>query len=183
MSVSTAEHGSLAKRIVAYLIDSLVSTIAGLVVVRLALSGLLAAGLYSAAGLILPNITSVDVDATTLWESYSAVEKARVMVMFVALPRWLYMTLFHGSRLQATPGKLLLGLKLVDACGARLSYMASAVRSLSRGALYLCTLGLSELVSVVFIMTRQKREALLDLIVGSKVVLCHSPSRSGNTLA
>jgi uncharacterized RDD family membrane protein YckC len=105
-----------------------------------------------------------------LWATYSVLDKLSFMVTAVAFPRWIYMTLFHASPLQATPGKMWVGLKVVDANGSRIGYGAAALRSLFRGLLFVCTLGLSEVINVFFIAKRKRRQALHDLIVGSEVV-------------
>lgn len=76
-----------------------------------------------------------------------------------------YYTLFHASKWQATIGKKLLGLKVTDKNGKRLSFW----RSLGR---YLVSSLLSSILLIGFILAAftEKKQALHDLIVGSVVI-------------
>lgn len=56
-------------------------------------------------------------------------ERALVMVA-VALPVWLYFTWFEAAPFGRTPAKRLLGLRITDADGARITRKAAAVRAL-----------------------------------------------------
>jgi uncharacterized RDD family membrane protein YckC len=163
-------HGSLLLRVLAYVVDHFVASFAGLLVMGVLLRGLISAGLYGTASLIFPNLGPGPVDTVTLWASYSFLDKLRVMTALIALPRWVYMTAFQGSPLQATPGKMLLGLKVVNALGLPVGYKTAALRSLVRGLLFVLTFGLSGIVNLVLIQVRPKRQAIHDLVVGSEVV-------------
>jgi uncharacterized RDD family membrane protein YckC len=152
--------------------DHFLVSAAGPMAMGIILKVLLALGLYSMASLIMPNITGPTsaADLRALWNTFSALDRLIFVIKVLVFPRWIYMTLFHASPVQATPGKLVLGLKVVDANGSRIGYAAAALRSLIRGLLFVCTLGLSGVINVFFIAMRTKRQALHDLIVGSEVV-------------
>lgn len=76
-----------------------------------------------------------------------------------------YYSLLHSSKWQATIGKKLLGLKVTDKNGNRLSFW----RSLGR---YIVSSLLSGILLIGFILAAftEKKQALHDLIVGSFVV-------------
>jgi len=76
-----------------------------------------------------------------------------------------YYSLLHSSKWQATIGKKLLGLKVTDKNGNRLSFW----RSLGR---YVVSSLLSGILLIGFILAAftEKKQALHDLIVGSLVV-------------
>jgi uncharacterized RDD family membrane protein YckC len=164
------KYGTLLQRMCAYFIDHILAFVATLLTVNLIFRGSLALGLYPIAGLILPGVGPGPLDVEALWESYSVLGRLRVMLVIVVLPRWTYMTVFHGSRWQATPGKVLLGLKIADSNGLPIGYLNSALRSFIRGVLYVCTLGLSGLVNLYLIDRSPKGRAIHDRIVGSEVI-------------
>jgi uncharacterized RDD family membrane protein YckC len=164
------KYGSQLQRVTAYLIDHILASFVGPLTIGLLCRGLLALGLYSIAALILPGIGADSVNLRAQWESFSFLDKLRVMIVLVALPRWMYMTLFHGSRWHATPGKMILGLRVVDSSGQPIGYKTSALRSLVRGLLFIFSFGLSGLVNVFLIDRSLKKKAIHDRIVGSEVV-------------
>jgi len=155
----------------AYVIDHFLATIVGMVAVGVIVRVLMVSGLHEVvAMLFLPRVGPPPVDVTALWASYSFVEQLRVLVVLIAIPRWAYMTVFHGCRWHATPGKMLVGLKLINVDGTAPGYGTSALRSLCRGLLYTCTLGLSGIVNLFLIAKAPKRQALHDLIVHTEVI-------------
>lgn len=164
------KYGSLLQRIGAYVIDHFLAQIVGLLLVGVILRLLLAAGLYGIVGLVFPRIGPPPVDVNALWASYSFFEQLRVLVILIAVPRWAYMTVFHGSRWHATPGKMLFGLKLINVNGSAPGHGTSALRSLCRGLLFAFTFGLSGIVNLFLIAGTSKRQALHDLIVHTEVV-------------
>jgi len=75
-----------------------------------------------------------------------------------------YEVAFTGSSLQATPGKLLLNMKIVDKQGSRISYLRSLVRFLSKF--------LSGVLGIGFLMVffTKYKQGLHDKIAGTLVV-------------
>jgi uncharacterized RDD family membrane protein YckC len=169
--------GSLWERIGAYVIDHILVTILGLLVMGIVVRGSMLLGLYGIASLVFPHLEPGPVDATALWESSSDFERFRVIVTLAVLPRWIYMTVFHGQW-QATPGKMLLGLRVVNTQGIPIGYKTAALRSFLRGLLYACTIGLSGIVNVILIGATRRRRAIHDLIVGTEVVRGRKPATS-----
>lgn len=76
----------------------------------------------------------------------------------------LYEVIFSGSSLQATPGKLLLNMKIVDKQGSRISYFRSLMRFLSKF--------LSGILGIGFLMIlfTKYKQGLHDKIADTVVV-------------
>ena len=88
-----------------------------------------------------------------------------------ALLSWVYFTLFEASAWQATPGKRLLGLRVVSAVdGSRLGVGRAALRQLA-GVLSWLTLNLGH----VWAGRKPQRRALHDHVAGARVVQSMDP--------
>src|SRR5688572_18761423 len=167
-----AVPGSVSQRVAAYIIDHFLAGILGPLSMILVLRVFMDLGLYAVVGLVFPGTEQgPPFNVPDLWaNSYSLLVQLRVLAVFLLLPRWAYMTLFHGSRWQATPGKMLLGLKVVNRQGSPPGYFTAALRSLIRGVLFTVTVGLSGLVNLYLLSRAPKRQTLHDLIAGTEVV-------------
>ena len=77
----------------------------------------------------------------------------------------LYLTLFWSSSFQGTPGKILLGLKIVDANGNKISYSAALIR-------YISTIISSLLLGIgyLLIIFDGKKQALHDKLASTYVI-------------
>lgn len=86
-------------------------------------------------------------------------------LLLAALLALAWFALFEASPWQATPGKRLLGLRVVDASGARIGPARAAARHLA-GALSWLTLNLGHLLA----LAPPARQALHDRIAGTRVL-------------
>jgi uncharacterized RDD family membrane protein YckC len=77
----------------------------------------------------------------------------------------LFEVIFSGSSLQATPGKLLLGMKVIDLHGRRISYWRSLGRFLGKFLSAILWIG------IILIAFTKRRQGLHDKIAGTLVVL------------
>ncbi len=86
-------------------------------------------------------------------------------ILFPLVALWLYNTLFECSSMQGTLGKALLGIKVTDTRGDRLSFLKAASRCL-------CKVIVTPLSIVGFFMAffTKKKQALHDVIAGTVVV-------------
>ncbi len=86
-------------------------------------------------------------------------------ILFPLIALWLYNTLFECSSMQGTLGKALLGIKVTDARGDRLSFLKASVRCL-------CKLVVSPISIVGLFMAffTKKKQALHDILAGTVVV-------------
>ena len=77
----------------------------------------------------------------------------------------LYFTLFWSSKFQGTPGKILLGLKIVDANGNKISYSTALIR-------YISTIISSLLLGIgyLLIIFDGKKQALHDKLASTYVI-------------
>jgi uncharacterized RDD family membrane protein YckC len=86
-----------------------------------------------------------------------------MLVMFVG--QWLYFALFECGRLQATPGKLALGIKVVDDLGRRVDFGRASGR-------YFGKILSSLILNIGYLMAgwTARKQALHDLLAGTLVV-------------
>lgn len=101
-----------------------------------------------------------------LWEV-----AAGLLVLFVAAATLFvllgYYAGFESSRLQATPGKLLVGIRLAGVHGERITYRRAAIRNLAKLLFWLFPFTLVFMGYALF----SKRRGLHDLLSGCKVLV------------
>ncbi|MCX7922838.1 MAG: RDD family protein [Clostridia bacterium] len=78
---------------------------------------------------------------------------------------WLYHSLFESSSLQATPGKLALGIKVTDLDGNRVSFGKATGRFFGK-----ILSGLILLIGFIMAGFTEKKQALHDMMAGTLVV-------------
>ena len=78
---------------------------------------------------------------------------------------WLYMAWFESSRHQATPGKMLLKLKVVDQRDQRISFGRATGRSFAK---YLSTMIC--LIGWIMVAFTERKQGLHDILAGTFVV-------------
>src|SRR5689334_9060701 len=86
-------------------------------------------------------------------------------IVIVVLMLWLYFALLESSRLQATPGKLALAIKVTALDGGRIGFWRATGRTIAK---YLSAV----ILMIGFIMAglTRRKQALHDLIAGTLVV-------------
>lgn len=107
---------------------------------------------------------------TLVGESWGAIRRRRSTVALLLLLPVLWLGAFEASRLQAAPGKLLLGLRVTDLHGRRIGTR----RALARQALKLLEVATS-LVTFFIAALTPRRQALHDMFTGTLVVRRDSP--------
>jgi uncharacterized RDD family membrane protein YckC len=134
-------------RAVAYLIDSiLIASVFALI-----------ASFYPAAFPKLPDPTAISLT------SLSSVSPLTFGLM--NLVSWLYYAFFESSVWQATPGKRLLKLYVVDLNGRRLTFVRATLRNFAK-----IISGLTFLVGYLLAGFTEKKQALHDIIAGCLVL-------------
>ncbi|RDI47653.1 RDD family protein [Falsibacillus pallidus] len=88
-----------------------------------------------------------------------------IVVIINLLASILYYAGFHSSKMQATPGKRILGLKVTDLNGNRISFWRALGRLLAMS--FLSTILMIGYIIAAF---TEKKQALHDLIAGTIVV-------------
>lgn len=95
---------------------------------------------------------------------------------------WLYQSLFISSKYMATPGKMAVGIKVIDSEGNRVSFSRATMRYIVKGGIgdvgsilgYLLTLFnvllLVNIVRPLLIPFNEKKQALHDMVAGTFVV-------------
>ena len=139
-------YGGFWKRLFAYIIDWLIL----LVIAMLVFIGL---GFFMAGSGI-----DIDDEATML-----RLEAQANLASFVIA--WLYYALLESSSRQATFGKSILGMKVVDNQGQRIGFIRASVRFLAKilSALLL-------FIGFVMIAFTERKQGLHDLIAGTLII-------------
>jgi uncharacterized RDD family membrane protein YckC len=100
------------------------------------------------------------------WKFYTGDSpQATALLLLVQLASWLYFATFESSPWQATPGKKVLGLRVTDLEGRRLSFIRASGR-------YFGKIISSLLLGIGFAMAgfTQKKQALHDMLAGCLVL-------------
>jgi uncharacterized RDD family membrane protein YckC len=100
--------------------------------------------------------------ANDFWEY---VEAAGPLLMAGFIAQVLYFALLESSYLQASLGKMIVGIKVCDLKGERLTFLFSLIRNLAK---FVSSLLL--MMGYVMAAFTQKRQALHDIIAGTLVV-------------
>ena len=136
------------KRFAALLID----------IVILVVGGALAGGILGGVMGFFMGAAGVDVE--TITKVAGGVGQVLGYVL-----NWLYFTLFESSRLQATPGKLVVGIEVVDLNGRRIGFGRANGRYWSK-----LISGIIFLVGYLMAAFTEQKQALHDIIAGCLVV-------------
>ncbi len=79
---------------------------------------------------------------------------------------WLYFACFESSRLQGTPGKLMLGIKVTDLSGGRIGFGAASARTFGKI--------LSQIIfyiGYIIAAFTERKQAMHDMLAGTLVVM------------
>lgn len=93
------------------------------------------------------------------------IDQVRPLIIAGLITQTLYFSLLESSYLQASLGKLVFGIKVVDQQGARLDFLYCLVRNMSK---FLSSLIF--MVGYLMALVTKNKQALHDLIAGSYVV-------------
>ena len=145
------EYAGFGIRLLAWLIDFLVLLFLSFIIA-------LISGFFIAFLLIYVSIVSADSSIVTSLSNFIS--------GFIGFSvNLLYFTLFWSSKFQGTPGKILLGLKIVDANGNKISYSTALIR-------YISTIISSLLLGIgyLLIIFDGKKQALHDKFASTYVI-------------
>jgi uncharacterized RDD family membrane protein YckC len=139
-------YGGFWIRVVAYLIDGILLTIA--------------LGVISAfAGINMMPADPANVDPVALMSQMGSFQLVAVVVT------WLYFALMESSPRGATVGKMVVGLRVVDEHGNRISFLRATGRFFAK---YISTLIL--FIGFLMVAFTDRKRGLHDLIAGTLVV-------------
>ena len=145
------EYAGFGIRLLAWLIDFLVLLFLSFII------GLIS-GFFIAFLLIYVSIISADSSIVTSLSNFIS--------GFIGFSvNLLYFTLFWSSKFQGTPGKILLGLKIVDANGNKISYSTALIRYIST---FISSLLLG--IGYLLIIFDGKKQALHDKLASTYVI-------------
>lgn len=138
-------------RFAAHLIDGIVLAIPGV-----AIAGLFVVKIIAMLG------DFEDIDLSDIWP---IINLMIVLGTVLSVLKWLYFALMESSSRQATLGKLLLGIKVTDLSGHRISFLRASGRFFGK-------ILSGMILSIGFIMAgfTEKKQALHDMLAGTLVV-------------
>ena len=159
--MATATYASFWKRFAAAFIDAIVSAIASV--------------LFGVPVLVLMMLVVIaegeEPDPVALTAVFEGA--AQLLALFVG---WMYFALLESSRLQATPGKLALGIRVTDLAGNRVGFEKATWRYFGKFVSALPLLG-----GFVMAAFTARRQALHDRMAGCLVVNRHQPPPSNGS--
>ena len=130
--------------------------------------------------IIVPFLLSLGFDFVDVpfdWESYERyddkffkelelwIDQVRPLIIAGLITQTLYFSLLESSYLQASLGKLVFGIKVVDQQGARLDFLRCLVRNMSK---FLSSLIF--MLGYLMALVTENKQALHDLIAGAYIV-------------
>ncbi|MFC5741571.1 RDD family protein [Dyella tabacisoli] len=151
------------KRVGAYLLDTIILYIPGLLIQKMMGGDAAQAALQAA---VADAQTSAASDPTALFAAFGQYYSVMVpAIIAITVVTWLYFALCESSAWQATPGKLALGIRVTDMHGARISLPRALARYPAK---YLSSL----IFGIGFLMVAwtQRKQGLHDLIAGTLVL-------------
>lgn len=140
-------HAGFWRRCAALLIDGLL--IGGVMAVVQAIIGLGALGV----------VQSGQADVATVFGAMS------LLMVVAVVAQWLYFALFQSSTAQATPGKMAMGIKVVDDCGRRIGFGRASGRFFGK-----FISGMVFNIGYLMAGFTERKQALHDMIAGTLVV-------------
>jgi uncharacterized RDD family membrane protein YckC len=142
-------YGGFWRRVLAFIVDGLV---VGAIMLPFGL------------GLGLAHLSAVFSEELTPEAIYSLMATSMFVWFIRVLVSWLYGAGFESSKFQATPGKMLLGLKVTDLQGRRVTFLRATGRALGKW-LSGMILGIGYLLAAF----TDRKQGLHDLMAGTLV--------------
>jgi uncharacterized RDD family membrane protein YckC len=147
------EYAGFLIRLVAFLIDSIITGVIGFVLLIPAMIVYFAAIFMSSSD--EPNITMLLIAVMLIF-----ITVLIEVILFVVYNAW-----FESSKYQGTPGKILLKLKVVGETGQRISFVTAALR-------YILKVVFSNFfyIGFIFILLNDKKQGLYDMLLKTYVI-------------
>lgn len=137
---SIIEYAGFWKRLIAFVIDFILLGI-----------------LYLLIGIVLASIIGTEDDQ---YNTFLAIFYTLSFIVF-----WLYYAIAESSSIQATPGKIVLGIKVTDTEGKRISFLRSTGRNFAKIISWLILL-----IGYIMVAFTEKKQGLHDIIADTLVV-------------
>jgi uncharacterized RDD family membrane protein YckC len=123
-------------------------------------------GLTAGVAVFMPLMSRGAISADNPWEVYTGTTpQFFALRLLILMIQWVYFALLESSPWQASLGKRMLGLKVTDLEGRRISFGRASAR-------YFCTLlsGFILMAGFIMIAFTQKKQALHDILTGCLVI-------------
>ena len=123
-------------------------------------------GFTAGIAVLMPLMSRGAISADNPWEIYTGTtQQFFALRLLILMIQWVYFALLESSPWQASLGKRLLGLKVTDLEGHRISFARASAR-------YFCTLlsGFILMAGFIMIAFTQRKQALHDILTGCLVI-------------
>ena len=123
-------------------------------------------GFTAGVAVFMPLMSRGAISADNPWEIYTGTtQQFFALRLLILMIQWVYFAVLESSPWQASLGKRLLGLKVTDLDGRRISFARASAR-------YFCTLlsGFILMAGFIMIAFTQKKQALHDILTGCLVI-------------
>jgi uncharacterized RDD family membrane protein YckC len=123
-------------------------------------------GLTAGVAVFMPLMSRGAIPVDNPWEVYTGTTpQFFALRLLILMIQWVYFALLESSPWQASLGKRMLGLKVTDLEGRRISFGRASAR-------YFCTLlsGFILMIGFIMIAFTQKKQALHDILTGCLVI-------------
>jgi uncharacterized RDD family membrane protein YckC len=159
VSVSAEIYAGFWRRVAAFIIDFLILLVPSIIINY-------SMGLYTAQALV-----TADPSSEVAMQAFFSVFWSVMLVQ--TLMQWIYFAAFESSQLQATPGKMALGLRVTDDQGKRISFVRATGRYFGKllSQLILC-------IGYMMAGWTERKQALHDMIAGTLVLNGRSDTAS-----
>lgn len=148
-AAAPVRYGGFWRRVVAFIVDGLI------------VGGVM---LPFGMGLGLAQLNAIMSDELTAEALYALIATSMFVWFIRVIVSWLYGAGFESSKFQATPGKMLLGLKVTDLEGRRVTFLRATGRAVGKwlSGLILC-------IGYILVAFTDRKQGLHDLIAGTLV--------------
>ncbi|MCC8368921.1 MAG: RDD family protein [Rickettsia endosymbiont of Oxypoda opaca] len=93
-----------------------------------------------------------------------------ISMVFLVIQIVFYWTLFESSKIQATPGKYLLNMKIINQDGTKISFLKSFFRLLLNILIIIFGFGVVEIINLFCIIFTKQKTSIPDMIFNTRVV-------------
>jgi uncharacterized RDD family membrane protein YckC len=155
------EYGGFWIRFAAYIIDSIIATVLYVIVLFILWAiGVLDFG--AMAALDAAGQAGAEPDPADV---FAALRQMGLIYLFVFLVLWLYEALLNSSSMQATPGKMVFGLRVTTLDGQRIGFGRATGRFFGK-----IVSGMIAYVGFIMVAFTERKQGLHDMMASTLVV-------------
>lgn len=161
-------YATFPRRFVAYLIDISIITLLSNLLTSFIIAPIISPWITKISNTVVGSGSAITSSGATsifsnMFKIWGAIMGVGLIVLLIIY--FIYYVFFNSSKIQATPGKMILGLCVTDINGARISFL----RSLGRAAASIISFAILY-IGYLFPLFTEKKQTLHDIIASTVVV-------------